>query len=70
MFQGLDFFKTADSGLSWTLASRGASTGPNQVQVLDAMHAWGQLDDGNGAQLLFTSDGGLHWQHMNVPVAQ
>lgn len=70
MFQGLDFFKTADSGLSWTLASRGASTGPNQVQVLDAMHAWGQLDDGNGAQLLFTSDGGLHWQQMNVPVAQ
>lgn len=70
MFQGLDFFKTADSGLSWTLASRGASTGPNQVQVLDAMHAWGQLDDGNGAQLLFTSDGGFHWQQMNVPVAQ
>src|SRR2546421_51577 len=70
MFQGLDFFKTADSGLSWTLVSRGVSTGPNQVQVLDPMHAWGQLDDGNGAQLLFTSDGGLHWKQMNVPLPQ
>jgi len=70
VFQQLVLYKTADSGRTWTRVAVRTSTAPTQVQVLDPLHAWGQIDDGTGVQLVTTSDGGLHWTPMNVPVVQ
>jgi photosystem II stability/assembly factor-like uncharacterized protein len=59
-------FKSADAGRSWT---RVAGTPPNLylVQLMDERHAWGLIDDGHRATLVFTSDGGRHWTPTNVP---
>lgn len=67
IYQQLVLFKTADAGRSWIPVAVGTSPAPTRVQVLDSFHAWGQLDDGNGAELVTTSDGGLSWTPMNVP---
>jgi len=68
IFQQLVLYKTEDSGRSWIPVAVRTSAAPTHVQVLDSMHAWGQLDDGNGTELVATVDGGLHWTPMNVPV--
>jgi len=70
VFQQLVLYKTADSGRTWIRVAVRTSAAPTQVQVLDPLHAWGQIDDGTGVQLVTTSDGGLHWTPMNVPVVQ
>ena len=70
VFQQLVLYKTADSGRTWSRVAVRTSAAPTQVQVLDSLNAWGQLDDGTGSQLVTTSDGGLQWTPMNVPVVQ
>ena len=70
MFQQLVLYKTVDSGRSWFPFAVRTSAAPIQVQVLDSAHAWGQIDDGAGVQLVTTSDGGRHWTPMNVPIEQ
>ena len=59
-------YKTADAGRTWT----GVAVEPADLSLLhvfDARHAWAQLDEGFGTELVFTADGGLHWTPTNVP---
>jgi len=73
-----DLFKTADGGASWRLVSTGTSYSPMRPTILDARHAWVEVEvqDGSrlgerpsiGWQLDTTSDGGLSWHPVSVPV--
>ena len=66
--QDAALYKTADAGRSWALIAV-EPTALRLLQAFDSRHAWGQLDAGN-TQLVSTSDGGLHWNLANVPIAQ
>jgi photosystem II stability/assembly factor-like uncharacterized protein len=60
-------YKTADAGQSWTHISE-EPLGLHLIEVMDATHAWALLDEGYGAELASSADGGVHWTPMNVPV--
>jgi photosystem II stability/assembly factor-like uncharacterized protein len=64
--QDLGLYKTADAGHSWTRIA----DAPNidwLIGVMDSRHAWAELDEGLGKQLVVTSDGGRHWTPTNLP---
>ena len=63
--EGLYLYRTIDAGQSWTAVTQ--ASGLEVLQVLDSKHAWGRLDEGYGTALVFTADGGLHWNPVNVP---
>jgi hypothetical protein len=64
---GVSLYKTADGGRSWALAGR-VPQGLELIGVIDAEHAWAFDDFGYGIGLALTSNGGITWQHANVPV--
>ena len=56
-------FKTADAGQTWTQVDTYLPAQVQQLQILDARHAWGMTGDG----LAFTSDGGTSWTRVKLP---
>ena len=77
-FDGTRLFKTADAGATWALISSQIAYDNLRPTILDAQHAWARVqasDDTSTGQLRgavweldTTSDGGLHWTTMTVPV--
>jgi photosystem II stability/assembly factor-like uncharacterized protein len=73
-----ELFKTADGGATWRVVSSGATDEPMRPMILDARHAWVEVavQDASrlgqrantGWRLETTSDGGLTWSAVNVPV--
>jgi photosystem II stability/assembly factor-like uncharacterized protein len=69
-----DLFKTSDAGQTWTHVVLQFDEWLYRLQVLDARHAWAELDPpipntapSRGRGLAFTSDGGVHWTYAAVP---
>lgn len=67
--QGRDLYKTNNGGRSWLWVAL-LPVGLRLVQVMDQRHAWAELDEGYGTELVFTSDGGQHWTPTSVPAAK
>ncbi|MGH7761412.1 MAG: WD40/YVTN/BNR-like repeat-containing protein [Candidatus Dormibacteraceae bacterium] len=68
-------FKSSDAGMSWKQVSLQLDDWNYLPQVIDAKHAWAQmvgvapgLAQAPGTGLAVTSDGGLHWTPVQVPV--
>ena len=62
-------YKTTDAGRTWTVAEA-APDGLLLLRVFDDSHAWAQLEEGFGTELVLTADAGLHWTRTNVPISQ
>jgi photosystem II stability/assembly factor-like uncharacterized protein len=76
--EGNSLWKTADAGQSWSLASDRVIYDHLAPTILDANHAWVQMqvtdDTRQGRtqtawELDMTTDGGVHWTPVSVPVA-
>lgn len=73
-----NLYKTADGGQTWWIAADEIAFDHLSPHVLDSMHAWAQVDAFDHAQpnaqpssaqeLEMTSDGGLNWTAVPVPV--
>ena len=68
-------FKSSDAGMSWKQVSLQLDDWNYLPQVIDAKHAWAKMvgvapgpGQAPGTGLAVTSDGGLHWTPVQVPV--
>jgi photosystem II stability/assembly factor-like uncharacterized protein len=66
---GGDLWKSSDAGSSWKLVSQQLDGWGYIPHVIDANHAWAELEGPPGyeAGLALTSDGGLHWSQVSTP---
>ena len=67
-----DLWKSSDAGGSWKLVSQQLDGWQYSPHVIDANHAWAEIDtSAPGALyaggLALTSDGGLHWTQVSAP---
>ena len=67
-------FRSSDAGQSWKQVSQQLDEWDYAPQFIDAKHAWGMMTAtvptanlSRGTGLATTSDGGLHWNPVNVP---
>jgi photosystem II stability/assembly factor-like uncharacterized protein len=67
-------FKSSDAGQTWKQVSLQLDDWDYVPQVIDGKHAWAQLvatfpraTPAQGTGLATTTDGGLHWNPVNVP---
>jgi photosystem II stability/assembly factor-like uncharacterized protein len=78
VIRGNVLYKTSDAGQTWTVVSDSIMYDSLQPTILDAKHAWVMFQTQDDSQpgrrantaweLDVTSDGGLHWTTMTVPV--
>lgn len=67
-------FKSSDGGQTWKQVSIQLNDWDYLPQVIDAKHAWAQLMAtpqtalAPGSGLAITSDGGVHWTSVSVPI--
>jgi photosystem II stability/assembly factor-like uncharacterized protein len=79
VIQANNLWKTADAGATWRLVSSAVMYDHLSPRILDAQHAWAQIvftadTAGRGrsfsaSELDMSSDGGVHWTQVSVPVA-
>jgi photosystem II stability/assembly factor-like uncharacterized protein len=67
LVEGIVLYKTSNAGESWTEFAR-VPSGLDLIQVLNSKYAWASLDEGHGAELASSADGGAHWTAVNVPM--
>jgi photosystem II stability/assembly factor-like uncharacterized protein len=60
-------FRTSDGAKSWQSASFQIADGsPSQLDFIDPLHGWMQLQVDNGIAVYRTGDGGIHWEQASV----
>jgi photosystem II stability/assembly factor-like uncharacterized protein len=62
-------YRSADSGQTWTKASTQLPDWEFMPRAMDTKHAWAQVHGFGGYGLATTSDAGLHWTRVTVPLS-
>jgi photosystem II stability/assembly factor-like uncharacterized protein len=68
---GGSLYKSPDAGQTWRLVTSNLENGAYWgyvPYVIDSMHAWARVEMGEGTGLATTSDGGLQWSRVAVPI--
>lgn len=61
-------YRSSDAGQTWTKVSDQLPDWYFAPRVIDARHAWAQVQVFDGYGLATTSDAGLHWTRVTVPL--
>jgi len=62
-------YRSSDSGRTWTKASTQLPDWEFMPRAIDTKHAWAQVRGFGGYGLATTSDAGLHWTRVTVPLS-
>lgn len=62
-------YRSSDAGQTWTKAADRLPDWEFMPRVIDMKHAWAQVHGFGGYGLATTSDAGLHWTRVTVPVS-
>jgi photosystem II stability/assembly factor-like uncharacterized protein len=65
-----NLYRSSDAGQTWTKASTQLPDWEFIPRVIDAKHAWAQVRVFGGYGLATTTDAGLHWTRVTVPLGK